>query len=1853
MNVKKLLRLFLFLPAAGMFLLSCESKPAGSDNDLSPDYNPYVLGFTSGNISVKSNITIELSETSVFDADEEVPDNLFEISPSVKGKIQMHDNRQDFVFIPDENLKVAQKYLVKFKVGKAVKNVKKEFREFAFSFTTIKPSFYMVRDGLKLYSETTPHIFKLERNVYLSDYADPSAVEKMLKVSSGIKLPAPVWEHEGNLHKFVIDSIKTGESASELKLNLDAKYIGGDIADEETLRIPSKYEFDILGVSMNKDDDEQTIICRFSAPIDAKQNLKGIVSLENERFTYRISLNTIMLYPAETLRGQVTLNIFEGLKSASGGTLGKHYSEELQFESDSPEVKFLSEGSILPGSTKGTVLAFQAVGVKSVTAKIVKIHERNMLQFLQVNSLDGNLELKRAGRPAAFKTIKLDDNKTPKELKRWGTYALDLSKLVTPEQGAIYRVELFFTQKQAIIECEDASDDTAATPTDEELLQAENDGYDDHDTYDYTYYYDDDFERNPCSKDYYRTKKAHAVKNVLASDLGLIAKKGSGNTIRFIASNLHSVLPVPDVSVEVYNYQQQLLGSGTTNNEGFVDVAVSGKAYAAVARHGKQRAYLHLNDGEAISLSRFDVAGDAVKNGLKGFVYGERGVWRPGDSIFLTFVLQDFDNKIPASHPVIMELNNSRGQQVARQSKMGGLNGFYTFVCPTDNNAPTGDWSATVKVGGVSFHKTVKVETVKPNRLKINLTFDSDVLDFSLPVKGTLSAKWLHGAPAKNSEAQISMTLSKTATVFKGYEGYVFDDLTKEMEAEEKNFLTGKLNDAGSLSFSEKFDLYSKAPGKLTATFVTKVAEEGGDFSLDKLSMEVSPYKRYVGINQPKGTGRNNMLETDRNQTFNIVLLDQNGRTVNENQNLSISVYKLDWSWWWSSSNSSSADFNYSSYSTSVHRETVKASGGRALFSYKALHGEYGFYLIKATDAAGGHSAATVAYYDWPGWGGRARQGQEKVTMLAFESDKESYNTGETALIVFPSSNTARALVSIENGTKVLNTYWVDCKNNETKIEIKTTPEMTPNVYVSISMVQPYAQTQNDLPVRMFGVIPLNVVDPETKLDPVLEVPEVIKPEEKYKITVSEARGLPMTYTLAVVDEGLLDLTRFKTPDPWRYFYAKEALGVQTWDLYSSLIGAYGGHIDRLFAVGGSDAAAAGKTKINRFKPVVRFIGPFSADKGNKNTHELEMHNYIGSVRVMLVAGNRKAYGFAEKSVPVKKPLMVVATLPRVLAPGEEINLPVTVFATDSKINKADISIETNELFSVAEKKHSLTFASAGEEMTHFALKVNEKAGAGKIRIIARSGVEQSEYNVELEVRMPNPPITKVRSVVLEAGKKESISESLPGIDGTNTARIEASFIPALNLGERLQYLIRYPHGCLEQTTSAAFPQLYLNSVTELSSREKSSASYNVKAALNKLKSFAGVEGGFMYWPGQGYCDEWATSYAGEFMLEAEKKGFSLPSGMKQNWLKFQQKKARARIAHAAPSAPSSPLLFNQSDLIQAYRLYTLAKAKAPELGAMNRLKNDKTLSAQARWVLASAYALAGQTEVAAGLIERAETNVKEYTSSFSQTYGSSVRDMAMILDALILMKRESQAFELVRTLSRKLNSDQTMSTQTTAYALMGMSRYAESLKENKSIDLAYSIDGGDTKKINTRKPLWTEDLGNVASGKFELENKSKNTVFAQITATGIPAAGQEAAFENKIKIAVAYMIGDTPVDPAKLERGTDFRAVVKVTNIGPSREKYTNIALTEVFPSGWEIFNERLFSAGKDKNSSEYDYRDIRDDRVLTYFSLDAGETKQFFVKLNATYTGKFYLPAFKVEAMYDPSIRANNTGQWVEVSG
>ena len=697
----------------------------------------------------------------------------------------------------------------------------------------------------------------------------------------------------------------------------------------------------------------------------------------------------------------------------------------------------------------------------------------------------------------------------------------------------------------------------------------------------------------------------------------------------------------------------------------------------AVARRGDDKGYLKLTLGAALPTSHFDVGGEVVAEGLKGTIYGERAVWRPGDDIHLTFVLDDRGNPLPAGHPATLRLTNPLGQVVHTVTNADPVGDFYAFPLRTAADAPTGNWNAAVEVGGARFTTPVRIETVMPNRLRVDLDLGGEgVLQGGVPREATLFGQWLSGAVARNLDADVRVAFRPVATAFNRWSDFTFDDPARDFASEPATVFEGSLDDEGLAAFTTDLSPGAPSPGMLAASFTTRVFEEGGAFSTNRLTARLSPYERYVGIRPPAGDTRRGMLLTDATHTVHIATVSPGGEPVSADS-VDVTLYKINWRWWWDRSGESLARYTESEHSAVVARGRVATADGRGSWDFRIDYPDWGRYLVRACDAEGGHCTGRTVYVDWPGWAGRPRaQSGPGASVLTLLADTTSYTVGDVAEIQLPEAESGRALVTLETGTRILMHRWLEMGGGRTRFEVPITAEMSPNAYVSVSLIQPHAGRGNDRPIRLYGVIPLAVENPATVLRPEIGVPEEWRPDTTVSVRVSEASGRAMTYTLAVVDEGLLGLTGFRTPDLHDRFHRKEALGVSTWDIFDEVAGAYAAELERLLALGGDDALEIQERERSRFPPVVRFMGPFTLEGGVRRTHSVDLPEYLGQVRVMVVAGHDGAYGSASEQVFVRRPLSLLATVPRVVGPGEEMAVPVSLFAMEDGIEEATLTVD-------------------------------------------------------------------------------------------------------------------------------------------------------------------------------------------------------------------------------------------------------------------------------------------------------------------------------------------------------------------------------------------------------------------------------------------------------------------------------------------------------------------------------------------------------------------------------------------------
>lgn len=1780
--------LWLLVGAISLLLAAC----GGGEQRTA--YNRFVEAYTSGLVPRSSTVSVVLSQDVPEERIGKVDlQELLTISPGVKGRVAFADSRT-IVFSPDRGLDRDTKYSATLNVSDLFDNVADAESRFSFGFFTLPTSF---SGSLESFEETTDGHYEVTFCVTSLDAEEAQFVEKQVTPSEG----KPLWQHssDGCRHILKVEA-EAGATSRMLKVN----HVGKVIAEAE---IPAKGEMRVMGVR-SKTEDQKYVEVTFSKRLDDKQDMMGLAVLEdNQSEAVDVCGNTLRLYPDAGRDGKVTVVLAAAIRSASGLTLGEDQRVEVELDATKPAVEFLSGGVIIP-LTDNVTVPFRSIFMRGVRVRVFRVFANNVGLMMRDGRLGESDRLARYGMPVAVSTIFLDGQGL--DLTRWNTFAIDISKLVKAEPGALYRIELQMPYELSAWPAANTgtADRAAIAKADEAMLAKLRDSFSKEGGW---YYANDDIDwdsydwtkaDNPDCSSYYARKTEG--RNVFATNIGLTALAGDGGHMTIVALNLPDAQPLSGVDVSVMSYQGQQIGHGSTDTDGKAEISIdraAGKPLYVMASRGGDVSYLRVGEGEGLSTSVFDVAGQEPQAGdVKGFIYGERGVWRPGDDIHLGFMLQDRGKTLPDGHPVTLEVYTPLGQLAAKKTQTVGSMGLYSFCVNTDADAPTGSWRACVRVGGASFEKRLRVETIKPNRLKIDVGLPP-LLGYgeARPVK--LHAEWLSGAKAGSLGYEVTAALAQSVTAWDKWSGYAFDDPSARFAPEETQIAKGVTNADGDATVSVLPKVGGKAPGMLRMMLTTRVFEPSGEFSVDSRMTTFSPYARYAGVKSPQAGPK--PLETDKRHSFSVVSVSPDGQPQ-AGVKLNVSIYKTGWWWWWSATEQM-ADFRSSEYTTPV--KTVKlttGADGKADFQYLVSHNDWGSYFISVSDPGSGHAAGLMSYFDWPGMTGRSADGSADATVLSVKTDKDEYGVGDDVKVSFPSSGGAKAVVNICRGGTVLETMLKDCAEGQTTLTLKASEQMMPNAYVCVSLVQPYGQTANDVPIRLYGVVPVKVSSARSHLTPVISSKDEFSPCQTATINVSEKDGRPMAYTLAVVDEGLLDLTHFATPQPWEAFYAREALGVNMWDVYGSVAGAYGGRIEQLFSVGGDDALLSDSPKaiVNRFTPVVYFDGPFTLRKGGKATHKVDVPNYMGRVRVMVVATDGDAFGQAEKSVKVSKSLMAMGTMPRQIGVGDKATVSATIFAAKA-VGDVEVSVRaTGGVSVVGAASKTIYFTSDGDQTVTFDIEAGPDEAEASIDIKAVAKAGSADYSTRLKVRKVSQEVISTQTASVAPGK-EWKAEARAASGDMKSVLLELGGSRPLNMASRVAQLIEYPHGCAEQTTSKVLAQLCLADFTQLTPEQKSRVEANVNAGIKKLTSHAAADGGVAYWSGGSNSDLFCSAYAYVMYCEAESRGYYVPSARKGALARFLRMSSANWGKKMGVSAASD----------FAFALYALAADGKAQMGAMNRMRETlayaKDVPAEAYNALAAAYAASGNADEARRLLVKGQA-------------GTPLRLLAQAGVA------DPMAATTADALRKKLVSDQWMSTLQVGSSLLSWAHYAKANATARSMEAKVTLGGKELASVKTDKMAWSLESAVSKPAAVAVKNTGDGTISVTMTTTATATQTDVAATSDGLRVEEA-MRGD-----ARMFKAGETREVsVRVTNT--SGRDLERVAVTYILPAGMEI----LKVSGED--CSHYD---VRDDRVLFYAdSLPVGQRASITLTLSATYAGTYYKPAVVAEAMYDSTVGGN----------
>ena len=920
----------LFVAAvAGGLLGGCAGGTA-----FSPPNPRVVEAFTTGEISRWSPIRIVFTEPVGGEHGTVVPQTALELSPRVRGEAIWAD-AWTIELTPDEPLRAGEVYEARFDpralaAGATQRGASARLEPFSFDFRVVPQELDVEPRGLTIVEPGNPALMEFRADVIVSDVTDPETVREAFSVS-----------HDGSQIDFVVDGGKPAkrfalrvsnvarqERASELLVKWNA---GRDEAARGsfTWSVPARGSFEVLDVRSVVDDD-QYVEVTFSEPLDAEQNLAGLLRAEGvEDLRTSVRSNRVRLYSANGWPASATLFVAASVQSMIGQALAQSVSREVSFPSEKPRVRFVGDGVIIPTS-QGTTVPIETMNLNSIMVEAIQVYGSNVHQFLQVNRLDGSNELQRVGEVVWRKVIDLDWSDD--DADRWVRYGLDISPLLEADPTGLYQLRVTFRRPHIQYPCSGGYEDDArfdewtTGPQD-----AESSYWDSWTQYPQWQYRR--FRTDPCHPAYYMAWHDHDIsirRNVMVSDIGVLATAGQDGALTVAVNNLRTTEPIRGAKLSLYNFQRRELASLRTDRDGLAELETSdGVPFFLLAEQNGQHGYLRVDPGSARSTSHFDTAGASIEGGIQGFVYGERGVWRPGDDIYLTFILHDPNDVLPADHPVRFEIYDPRGQLVDHAVFTSGTNGVYAYVTGTTSDAITGTYSARVVVGDRTFTKTLRVESVVPNRLKIDLEFPgSDEYLENGRVRGTLEARWLHGATAPNLDADIRASFTPTTTRFEGYEEYSFDDPSREFRSTEETLFEGTLDDEGRAEFVANLNV-PRAPGMLTANLTTRVFERSGAFSTEYRSIDFHPFDRYVGVRTPAGDAARGMLLTDEDHTVDIVVVDQDGNRVRSGT-VTAEIFKVRWRWWWETDEENLAAWVSENSLDPIASDEVEVRNGRA-----------------------------------------------------------------------------------------------------------------------------------------------------------------------------------------------------------------------------------------------------------------------------------------------------------------------------------------------------------------------------------------------------------------------------------------------------------------------------------------------------------------------------------------------------------------------------------------------------------------------------------------------------------------------------------------------------------------------------------------------------------------------------------------------------------------------------------------------------------------------------------------------------------------------------------------------------------
>ncbi|MBI5267541.1 MAG: hypothetical protein HY851_09950, partial [candidate division Zixibacteria bacterium] len=1247
-------------------------------------------------------------------------------------------------------------------------------------------------------------------------------------------------------------------------------------------------------------------------------------------------------------------------------------------------------------------------------------------------------------------------------------------------------------------------------------------------------------------------------------------------------------------------------------------------------------------DETLLPISDFDVSGRPyLSSGYEAFIYSDRGVYRPGDTVHFVSVVRGIEASVPPVFPYFLTIYDNRGRKFTstRMTTERGAVGAYDFDIP--DFAATGKYSVIAEIGeNLQIGRAeFLIEDFMPDRIKVTVRTPAAEYQSGQRLSVGVDAKYLFGPPAAFNQVSGHLTIEPMDFAPAGWTQYTFSDPNRTFAKMEIDLRDTLLDDTGGHKYTYDIPGKLQAPSALKALIAATVSEQGGRGVSGYSEVKIHPYHRYIGI-------RRNV---------------EGWAKINEPVQASIVALSPD--------NKAASVPRYDVRFFRIVYNTVLKRDGLGMYRYQSerkeqlidsarveLTGEpvtvsftphdYGRYEIVARDAEGGHRSA-VSFYA-TGWG-FAPWAMTNPDRIELQLDKKTYVVGDKAMLQVRAPFGGKLLLTVEKG-KVLEMISRDIPDNTAQIEIPVRKEYFPNAYVTAAILRPANALEPNMPARAFGMCPIALSLDSKKITLSLDAPSSIRPASS--LTVKLATGLrkESMVTLAAVDAGILQLTDFSAPDPLTFFYGKKQPGLKPYDLYSFLYpvakqsSSHLGAGDKMFAA--SRRRHLNPINSKRVKPVALWSGLVKTDAFGQALVTFSVPEFNGKLVLMAVGVQNEFFGAATKDVTVRDNIVLQESFPRFVSPNDVFEGLITVFNNTGV--QADVSVTATadgpvEFVTPATK--SVSVEANREASVVFKIKAGLAPGNIKFHISASTDNDKSSLTIDLPNRPAIPLLTQRGSGIVTKGSPAEYAFPADWLPGTGQFVLKTSSLPAVSFASQVQYLLSYPYGCVEQTTSRLFPLLYFNDLVKVADPSLfggRAPDYFIAEGILKLNSMFLPDKSFAYWPGTNQSNNWSTIYASHFLTEASKAGY------------YVDKKFLKQVNDHLEDMAAGKGVNNLTDVHRIYAAYVLAQAGRIEQRVVTYLKHvdPAPLPAFSRYQLAGALALSGSTAEAGKLVP-IDVQPNLFEPETGGDFNSSVRTDAILLETMLAIDPNGPSTDIVaKSLMERARAGQWYTTQDNAFALMALGKYFKH-KSRFGYTGSIRIEGDRTYAIDsTGFSLTRKDL---AGRRVTVSvNSGDGTCFYYWQASGVPANHAAPEFDHGMTVRREFLDEDArTVDLKNVKLGS--RVVCVIT--AESTSKFLqNVVINDLLPAGFEIENPRLKTTPRlswiPNQGHAIDYQDIRDDRLLIFTNLYPNDKVKYHYSLRAISAGVFRVPPVAAECMYNPLIASSASSGTVLIS-